>query len=91
MKILALLLQEMISISINAHFQILLIFSLYIMLLYTFSWIEVNKILLTPTNVLFENQKRSVKMFRCLEHLSRDIRFPTMWYVRPAMPQMSAV
>ena len=35
MKILALLLQEMISISINDCFQILLIFSLFIMLLYT--------------------------------------------------------
>ena len=35
-KILALLLQEMISISIYACFQILLIFSLFIMLLYTY-------------------------------------------------------
>ena len=37
----------MISISINACFQILLIISLLITLLYTFYWIEVNKILLT--------------------------------------------
>ena len=45
--ILALLLQEMISISIYACFQILLIFSLFIMLLYACNWIEVNKILFT--------------------------------------------
>ena len=44
---LALLLQEMISISIYACFQILLIFSLLIMLLYTCNLIEVNKILCT--------------------------------------------
>ena len=37
----------MISKSIYACFQILLIFSLFIMLLYTCNWIEVNKILFT--------------------------------------------
>ena len=37
----------MISISINACFQILLIISLLITLLYNCYWIEVNKILLT--------------------------------------------
>ena len=46
-KILALLLQEMIRLSINACFQILLIVSLYIKLLYACNWIEVNKILFT--------------------------------------------
>ena len=39
--------QEMISISIYACFQILLIFSLFIMLLYACNSIEVNKILFT--------------------------------------------
>ena len=40
---------QMISISTYACFQILLIFSLYIMLLYT--WIEVNKIMFTLTHI----------------------------------------
>ena len=46
-KKLALLLQEMISIRMYACFQLLLIFSLLIKLLYTCSLIEVNKILFT--------------------------------------------
>ena len=47
MKILALLVQEMISLSINACFQILLLSSLFIILLYTCNWIEVYKMLFT--------------------------------------------
>ena len=50
---------QMISISTNACFQILLIFSLFIMLLYTCNWIEVNKILFT----LIKSNKQTVLHF----------------------------
>ena len=46
------LLQEMISISIYACFEILFIFSLFIMLLYACNGIEVNKILFTLNNTM---------------------------------------
>ena len=29
------------------------------------------------------------KLLKCQIQLSRDMRFPTMWYVRPAKPQIS--
>ena len=30
-----------------------------------------------------------VTEYAALNHLSRDVRFPTMWYVRPAKAQTS--
>ena len=43
---------QMISLSINTCFQILLIFSQYIMLLYTCNWIEVNKLTIVYTKII---------------------------------------
>ena len=33
--------------------------------------------------------KRTFKLNVCEQHMSRDMRVPTMWYVRPAKPQIS--
>ena len=55
--------QEMISTSINACFQILLIFSLFIMLLYTCNWIEVNKILFTLSKKTSNSMNRFKRKF----------------------------
>ena len=54
------------------------------------------RILLTPpSNILQKGSFKSVKLqnycLNCISftYFSRDMRFPTMWYVRPAKPQTS--
>ena len=44
----------------------------------------------TPTCTIVLNSKLEVKYFDIYpEYLSRDMRFPTMWYVGPIKPQIS--
>ena len=58
-------------------------YSFFLSQIYNRGWID------NRTNILDAHQNFSVLGRTMNNSLSRDMRFPTMWYVRPAMSQIS--